>query len=117
MIEYLERGDLAPLLIHEVYLGERDHAMAHAEQLEDAQVFFTLRFPALGGGHHEQTRVDSAYPREHVAQETDVSGNVDEADAFSRGQHRVGEPEIDGETPPLLLGESIGIGAGEGEHQ
>ena len=57
-----------------------------ADQLEDAQVLLALRLPALGGGDDEQAGVDAADAGEHVAQEPDVAGDVDEADRLARRQ-------------------------------
>jgi hypothetical protein len=117
MVEHLERGDVQPLVVDQVGLGQRDHAMTDADQLEDAQVFFALWLPALGCSNHEQARIDTADARQHVGQEADVAGDIDEADAIAGRQNSVGEPEVDGETAPLLLGEAIRIGAGDGEDQ
>ena len=89
----------------------------HPEQFEDAQVLFALRLPAFGRGDHEQARVDAADSGQHVLQEAHVAGHVDEADRGARRQRRVGEAEVDGQAAALLLGEPVGIGAGERQHQ
>ena len=81
------RLQLAPLVVDEVDLGERDDAVPQPEQLEDAQVLLALRLPALGGGDDEHAGVDAADTGEHVAQEPHVAGHVDEADAVSARQH------------------------------
>ena len=88
-----------------------------AEQLEDPQVLLALRLPALGGGDDEQAGVDRADAGEHVAQEADVAGHVDEADPCARRQRRVGEAEVDREAAALLLLEAVGVGAGERQHE
>ena len=103
------------LVVDEVGLGQRDDAVADAEQLEDAQVLLALGLPALGGGDDEQAGVDAAHAGQHVAEEADVAGHVDEADRLARREHGVGEAEVDGEAAPLLLLEAVRVGAGEGE--
>ncbi len=61
-------------------VGDGHHRHTDAQQLEDAQVLLGLRLPALGGGHDEQGAVDRAHPGEHVADEADVAGDVDQGD-------------------------------------
>ena len=79
----LQRGELDELVVDQVDLRQRDDAVAHAEQLEDAQVLLALRLPPLGGGDDEQAGVDAADAGQHVAQEPDVAGHVDEADRLA----------------------------------
>ena len=79
-IRDVELGDLAPLVVDQVDLGERDHAVADAEHLEDPEVLLGLRFPPLGGGDDEEAGVDRTDPGEHVAQEPHVARHVDEAE-------------------------------------
>ena len=105
------------VVIQEIRLGECDHAVTHADQLEDAQVFLALGLPTFGAGDHEDTGVDRADAGQHVAQEPDVAGHVDEADRLAGRQRRMGEAEVDGETPALLLGPAVRVGAGQREHQ
>jgi hypothetical protein len=80
-------------------------------------VLLRLRFPALVGGHDEQARLDGADTGEHVAEEARMPGHVDEAHHGAGIEHRMSEPEIDGETATPLLLEAIGVGAGERVHQ
>ena len=84
VVAHVELLQLAPLVVDQVDLGERDHAVPQTEQLEDAQVLLALRLPALGGGHDEQAGVDAADAGQHVAQEAHVAGHVDEADRRRR---------------------------------
>src|SRR5205807_1441742 len=88
-----------------------------AEELEDAEVFLGLRLPAFGGGDDEEARVDAADAGEHVGDEARVPGHVDERDLVARRQRGRREPEVDGEAARLLLGEAVGIDAGEGAHE
>ena len=113
----VEHGQLAALVVDQVDLGEGDHAVADPEQFEDAEVLLGLRLPPFGRGDHEQAGIHAADPRQHVAQEAHVTGDVDEADPGARRQRRVGEPQIDREPAPLLLLEAIGIGARQRQHE
>lgn len=117
MIEHFERRDVAPFVVDQIYLGQRNHAVARPEQFENAQMLFTLRLPSFGGRNHEQARIDTAHTGEHVAQKTNVSGNVDEADALAGWQHRMGEAEVDGEPASLLFGKAIWVGARKRQNQ
>ena len=117
VVVHVEGGQLQPLGVHGVRLGERDHTVPDAEQLEDAEVLLALGLPAFGGGDHEQAGVDGAHAGQHVAKETNVAGNVDEADAGARRQHGVSEAEIDREPAALLFLEAIRVGARQGQHQ
>ena len=90
--------------------------MTDADELEDPQVLLALRLPTLGRGDDEQAGVDATDAGEHVAQEPHVTGHVHEADGLTV-EHGVGEPEVDRQAAPLLLGEPVGIGAGEGQHE
>ena len=113
----LQRGELDELgVVEHVDLGQRDDAVAHADQLEDPQVLLALRLPPLGGGDHEQAGVDAADAGQHVAQEPDVAGHVDEADRLAVDDG-VGEAEVDRQAAALLLGEAVGIGAGQREDE
>ena len=46
-----------------------------------------------------------------------MTGHVDEADRLAGREHGVGEAEVDGQPPPLLLLEPVRVGAGEGQHE
>ena len=72
---------------------------------------------AVVGRHHHQREVDGPHPRQHVAHEPLVPGDVDEAEHVIRIERVVREPEVDGEPPLLLLGEAIGVDPGERAHQ
>ncbi len=76
----VEHCQLAALVVDQIDLGEGDDAVADAEQFEDAEVLLRLRLPPLGRGDHEQAGVDAADTGQHVAQETHMAGDVDEAD-------------------------------------
>ena len=54
------------LVVDEVAFRERDHAPAHAEDVEDLQVLLGLRLPPLVGRDHEQHEPDRTDAGEHV---------------------------------------------------
>ena len=54
--------------------------MLDAEQLEDARVLVGLRHPPFVGRDDEHRDLDRADAREHVLDEADVTGHVDEPD-------------------------------------
>ena len=103
--------------VDQVALGERDHRALGAEHVHDLQVLLGLRLPSLVGGDDEQDQPHRADPREHVADEPLVPGNVDEADLAPRRQHAPREPEVDGQPAALLLGEAVRVHAGEAKDQ
>jgi hypothetical protein len=117
VVEHVEARELRVLVVDDADLRQRDDAVVDAEQFEDAQVLFGLRLPSLGGRHDEQAGVDRPDARQHVLQEADVTGHVDEGDSLAGGQCRPCEAEVDRQTSALLLGEPIGVDAGERENQ
>ena len=100
-----------------VDLAHHRDALAHPEQVEDRGVLAGLGHHAVVGRHHHQREVDGPHPRQHVAHEPLVPGDVDEAEHVIRIERVVREPEVDGEPPLLLLGEAIGVDPGERTHQ
>ena len=63
----LFRRQVERLVVDEVAFRERDHAPAHAEDVEDLQVLLGLRLPPLVGRDHEQHEPDRTDAGEHVA--------------------------------------------------
>ncbi len=113
----LQCGQLQKVFVDLIDLGQGHHAVGDAEKIQNAQVLLRLRLPALGRGHDEDAAVDRAHPGQHVAQESDVSWHVDQRHRAIRREGQAGEAEVDGESPLLLLGPTIGVGAGECPHQ
>ncbi len=70
--------------------------MGDPQQLEDAQMLLALGLPTLAGRDHEQAGVDTTYPREHVADESLVAGDVDERNGSSGRELHGRKAEIDG---------------------
>ena len=107
-----ERDDFARGLVHEVGLGERDEAAAHAEELEDFEVLAGLGHDRIVGRDDEQREVDAGGPGEHVLDEPLVAGHVHDAQS-DVAEVEVGEPDVDGDAAGLLLREPVAVGAGE----
>ena len=69
------------------------------------------------GRDDQQGDVDTGCARDHVPDEVLVAGHVHDARADVARQVEPGEAEVDGDAAPLLLGEPIGIGPGERQHE
>src|SRR5690606_9830654 len=91
----------------EVDLGDGDDAAADAEQVDDREVLAGLRHDALVGGDDEKDDVDAGGPREHVADERLVPGDVDDGQLLPGREAEVGEAEIDGDAAAPLLGKAV----------
>ena len=64
------------------------------------------------GRHDQQREIDAGCAGKHIANEALVAGHVDNAEP-SVAERQLGKPQLDGDAPLLLLGQSIGIHAGE----
>jgi hypothetical protein len=99
----LGERQLEGLLVDRIRLRHGDHAAPDPEQAEDRQVLVGLRPCALGGVDHEQEKVDSGRPGDHVADEPLVSGNVHEGDGPAVGELERGVAEIYRDSALLLF--------------
>ncbi len=108
----LEAHELDDVGVNEVALRDGHDAGADAEELADREVLAGLRLDRLVRGHDEQRAVDPADAGEHVFHEALVPRHVDEADLVVVGEP-AREAEVDGDAAPLLLGEPIGVDAGQ----
>ena len=113
----LLRRQVERLVVDEVALRERDHASAHAEDVEDLQVLLGLRLPPLVGRDHEQHEPDRTDAGEHVADESLVPRDVDEADLATGREHAPRVAEIDREAAALLLRPAVGVDARQPDDQ
>ena len=73
-----------------------------------------LRHDRLVGGDHQEGEVDTAYASEHVADETLVAGDVDDAGLLAAGQGEPCEAEVYGEAALLLLDKAVRVDTGHG---
>ena len=81
--------------------------------LEDREVLARLRHDAFVGGDDEQRDVDARRAGDHRADERLVAGHVDDADGADAVEHERREAEVDRDAAALLLGQPIGVDAGE----
>ena len=76
-----------------------------------------LRLPPLVGRDHEQHEPDRTDAGEHVADESLVPRDVDEADLAPGREHAPRVAEVDREPAALLLGPAVGVDAGQPDDQ
>ena len=72
---------------------------------------------ALVGCDAEDGHVDTSRRRHHGAEEALVAGHVDHARHADAGQFQVGISGFESDAAPLLLGQPVGVDAGERLHQ
>jgi hypothetical protein len=102
-----------PVRVREIRLRDRDNAARDSEQVDDREVLARLRHDAVVGRHHEQHGVDTGCAGYHVPHKLLVSRDVDDTHRAPTRQAQAREAELDRDAALLLLGKSIGIGAGE----
>ena len=101
------------VVIHQVGLGERNHAARNAQQPADIEVLAGLRLDGFVGRDDEQHQVDSAHAGEHVLDEALVARHVHEAQAQRGRQLQVGETQVDGDAAAFLFLQAVRVDAGE----
>ena len=106
-----------PFVVHEIGFRQRDDRVPHAEQLENREVLARLRHDAFVGGHHDEREIDARGAGDHRPNERLVARDVDDADRPDAVERERREPELDRDAAPLLLGQPIGVHAGEREHE
>ena len=112
-----ESGQLDQVrVLDQVAAAERHHGGLDAQQAADLEMLPGLRHHRLVRGDHQQHHIEPAGPGEHVADEPLVPGHIHEGVAHAPGLE-VGEAEVHGDPPRLLLLEPIRIGSGEGANQ
>ncbi len=108
---------IEPIGIDGVYFRQNDDAAIDPQEVEDRQMLVCLWHRAFVRGDDKHGHVDAAHAGEHVLDEPLMAGNVDHADSLATWQRQPGEAEIDGHRSRFLLGQAIGIDAGEGFDQ
>ena len=108
----LER-QLERLGVDRVGLRDGDDALLDAEQPQDREVLVRLRPGALGRVDHEEEEVDAGRAGDHRAHEALVTGHVDEGERPPARQLERGVAEVDRDPARLLLGEPVGVLAGQ----
>jgi hypothetical protein len=104
--------ELEPLLFHQVGLGQGHDEGPDAQEPEDGVVLASLGHDPFVGGDHQDHHVHPRGPREHVPDEALVPRHVHDPEAQFLVVE-LGEPQVDRDPPLLLLGEAIGVDAGE----
>jgi hypothetical protein len=105
-----------PRRVGEVRLGHRHHALGHAERGQHRRVLARLRHHAVVGGDDHQIQVDAGRAGDHRAHEALVAGHVDDAQRAAGGQLQRRVAERDRDPARLLLGQPVGVGAGQRQH-
>ncbi len=100
-----------------VGLGDRDDALLDPQRREHLRVLERLRHHAVVGGDDHEVAVDPGRPGHHRPHEALVARHVDDRDVPSGGQHEGREPELDRHAAGLLLGEAVGVDAGQRVHE
>ena len=107
--------------VHQIGFGQDDNASPHREQAADIEMLAGLRLDGFVGCDHQQHQIDSTDPRQHVAHEALVPGNVDEPEpdgvAAGKRQFQVRETDVNGDATALFFFQSISIDPGESFHQ
>ena len=72
-----------------------------------------LRLRTVVHGHDQHRRIDLAGPDEHVADQPVVARHVDEVQLRATRQGHVRVADVDGHASSPLLGQAIGVDAGQ----
>ena len=113
----LVEGELERLLVDRVRLRDGDDAVLDAEQAQHREVLVRLRARTFLRVDHEQEEVDAGRAGDHRAHEPLVPGHVDEREAAAVGQLERRVAEVDRDPARLLLGQPVGVLAGERAHE
>ena len=103
--------------VGQIRLRDGDDARFDAEQAQHGQMLERLRPGSLEGIDHEQEQVDSRGPRDHRADESLVARDVDQRQAAAVRQIEWRVAEVDRDPPRLLLGQAVGVLAGQRAHE
>ncbi len=76
-VREVEPHQFEVIRVDEVDLGQRDHAVLDAQQIQDAEMLLALGLPTLGGRDDEKTGIHRTDAGEHVLDEADVTRHVD----------------------------------------
>ena len=106
-------GEFDQFLVGQIRLGEGHHPAFEAEQIADGDVFTRLGHHALVGGNHQEQQVDARGAGHHRAHQSLVARYVHHRESSRVGQIEGRETQVDGDSPTLLLGQSVGIGSGQ----
>src|SRR5258706_3883526 len=111
----LDYGDTC--FVDLVDLGQRDGAHGDTEEGENIEVLTRLRHYAIVGGHDQQCEIDPRCTSQHGVNETFVARDIDEPKDLAVVHRLVRVTQFDRDTARLLLGQAIGVHAGQRTHQ
>ena len=109
----LHAHDLHGLVVHQVALGQRDHAALQAQQPDDRQVLPGLGHDAVVQRDHQQEQIDARGARDHRADEALVAGDVHDGQPAAGRQLERRVAELDRDAAALLLRQPVGVDAGQ----
>jgi hypothetical protein len=104
---------VAPLVIHRIDLRDDGQPVADLERIEQGQVLERLCVRTVIGGDHQHRGIDLTRPDEHVADQLVVPRDVDEVELDPIVEREMGVADVDGHPAAPLLGEAVGVDAGE----
>ena len=105
----LVSGKLRQLRVNRVDLRYGDDRAAHPEELAHRDVLPRLGHHPFVGRDHQDHELHPAGPRDHRVDEPPMPRHVDEARVDSAAEVPRREPELDRDSAPLLLGETVGV--------
>ena len=97
----------------EVGLRQGHKAALDAEQVDDRQMLARLRLDPVICCDREQGEIDPACPGHHGVDEALMARHVDETEHSPGLQRQIGEAEIDGDAPRLLLLQPVAVDPGQ----
>ena len=104
---------LDPVGVGQIGLGQGHQPRLDAQERADGQMLARLGHHALVGRDHEHDEVDAAHSGQHVLDEALVAGHVHDLDGGTTRLLEEGEAEVDGDPARFLLGQAVGVGAGQ----
>ncbi len=76
-------------------------------------MFERLRLDAVIGGHDQQGEIDAARPGQHGVHEALMARDIDDTQDFAAFDRQIGEAQIDGNAPRLLLLQPVAVDPGQ----
>src|ERR1051325_1495434 len=94
---------------HEIGFRHDEDRLFNAEEVHDVEMLLGLRHDAVVRGDGEEYEVDAVRPGEHVADETLVSGDVDDSRLRAVGEVEMGEAQIDRYAALFFFLQPVGV--------
>ena len=99
--------------INQIRLGDYKDAACSAEQMDDVEMFLTLRHHTVVSGYSEQNEIDPVGASQHIADEAFMAGDIDDTSAATVRKIDPGKAQFNRDAAILLLLEAVGILSGE----